>query len=376
MSTLKDHSACSGCSLCLLVCPMWRYSRDISLSAHGYAKALQNGATANEIAPEIWSCSLCGACDPVCPEQIDLTGMILKLRRHIFELSKIHDTVAQNPLPNPPPASEKLLAGHTGEGSVPSHAGGGQGGGKVVTYYGNINKLLHTQTLNATMSAQASRRSVSQLKTDTIILPGPALRKYPDLLARIGTLSGSQNKYAIPDDDGTDISLILETGGEIKTGRLQGFLDSLRGANKIIVADGLLLKYLKQWLPETNPISVGEALSSHTAVRRSLRSTDLYVIEPRAYHADYQRLVKHYDRLRVESGSAFNLDLQRIAIPVNFRNLQQRLGLVAPDDEEQASWVLHGHRVSRIVVECLEDRQTLEKVSHIPVVHLSELLPS
>ena len=110
-------------------------------------------------------------------------------------------------------------------------------------------------------------------------------------------------------------------------------------------------------------------------MRHNLRTTDLYVIEPRAYHADYQRLVKHYDRLRVESGSAFNLDLQRIAIPVNSRSLQQKLGLVAPDDEEQARWVLHGHRVNRIVVECLEDRETLEKVSKIPVVHLSELLP-
>ena len=195
------------------------------------------------------------------------------------------------------------------------------------------------------------------------------------MLARIGTLSGSHVKYAIPEDDGTDISRALESGVEINSERLQGFLESLRGANKIMVADGLLFKHLKHWLPEIQLNSVGEALSNHGTVRRSLRSTDLYVIEPRAYHADYQRLVKHYDRLRAECGSAFNLDLQRIAIPVNSRSLQQRLGLVSPDDEEQASWVLQGHHVNRIVVECLEDRETLEKVTNIQVVHLSELLP-
>ena len=47
-----------------------------------------------------------------------------------IELSKIHGTVAPNPLPNPPPR---------GEGTEPSPTGGGQGGGKAVTHDGNIN---------------------------------------------------------------------------------------------------------------------------------------------------------------------------------------------------------------------------------------------
>ena len=37
-----------------------------------------------------------------------------------IELSKIHDNVVQNPLPNPPPM---------GEGTEPSPTGEGQGGG-------------------------------------------------------------------------------------------------------------------------------------------------------------------------------------------------------------------------------------------------------
>ena len=103
-------------------------------------------------------------------------------------------------------------------------------------------------------------------------------------------------------------------------------------------------------------------------------TTDLYVIEPRAYHAEYQRLVKHNDHLRAESRSSFNLDLQRIAIPATSRSLPQRLGIVAPDDDEQARWVLHGRSITRIVVESLEDRAALEKVSDVPVVYLAELV--
>ena len=92
------------------------------------------------------------------------------------------------------------------------------------------------------------------------------------------------------------------------------------------------------------------------AVRRDLRATDLYVIEPRAYHSDYQRLVKHYDRLRADHGCAFNLDLQRIAIPATARSLPQRLGRAAANDEDQTRWVLHGRNINRIVVENLEER--------------------
>ena len=318
MRAANDHAACSGCSLCLLVCPMWRRSRDISLSAHGYAKALQHGASANEIATAVWSCTLCGACDPVCPEQIDVTGMILKLRRQWAH-------------PEEP-------------------------------------------TLQARMAAQGARPPATQLAAATALLPDSALREHPDTLARITNLLGKDSTLAIIDDDGADIALALEAGADIPPYRLQRFLDPLRGCNKIIVADGLLLKHLKQWLPAVNFISMGEALSCHTAVRRRLRATDLYVIEPRAYHADYQRLVKHYDRLRAESGSAFNLDLQRIAIPATSCSLPQRLGLIALDDDEQARWVLHGRSITRIVVESMEDRAALVKVSDVPVVHLADLV--
>ena len=77
----QGYAACSGCSLCLLVCPVWRHTHDLRLTPHGRAKALQHGTTVAEIKPSIEACTLCGACEPVCPENIGLVDMLLDLRR-------------------------------------------------------------------------------------------------------------------------------------------------------------------------------------------------------------------------------------------------------------------------------------------------------
>ena len=78
-----DYTACSGCSLCLLVCPVWRQTHDLRFTPHGRAKALQHGVPAVELAASIESCTLCCACEPACPENIDLVGMVLGLRRQL-----------------------------------------------------------------------------------------------------------------------------------------------------------------------------------------------------------------------------------------------------------------------------------------------------
>lgn len=205
-----------------------------------------------------------------------------------------------------------------------------------------------------------------------MLLPDRSLLAHPGTLARTIRLLGGEAEIAVS-CDGTDITLALEAGVHIREPYLEQVLAPLRKVKKVIVADGLLLRYLKQWLPEANIVSLGKALSAHAIVRRNLRATDLYMIEPRAYHSDYQRLVKHYDRLRVAHGCAFNLDLQRIAIPATARNLPQRLGLVPANDDGQTRWVLHGRSVSRIVVENLEERAVLEQASSLPVVHVAEL---
>jgi ferredoxin len=103
----RDYPACSGCSLCRLVCPMWRARRDPRYSPEGIAKARQNGAAAGELGPVLDACVLCGACDPVCPEDIALSDMILDLRR---ELARDLPSVVA-PVAEPAPAGALLLAG-------------------------------------------------------------------------------------------------------------------------------------------------------------------------------------------------------------------------------------------------------------------------
>jgi ferredoxin len=319
-ATRKNYSNCSGCSLCLLVCPVWRQSRDISLTPPGHFKAMQHGLSAAEIAASVENCTLCMACEPVCPENIDITGSILELRQ--------------------------LLA--------------------APDWLRDLQAVIRDRAARPVASVPPSVRAIHELP---LLLPDESLHEHPETLARIVALTGA----SLSEDDCSDISLALEFGVEIPGQRLERFLVPLRQAKKIIVADGLLFRYLKQWLPKANIVSLGEALSGHETVRRNLRPTDLYVIEPRAYHSDYQRLVKHYDRLRADCGCAFNLDLQRIAIPATARNLPQRLGLTPPNDEGQTCWVLYGLNVNRIVVENLEERAALEKASGLSVVHLAEL---
>jgi ferredoxin len=314
----KNYASCSGCGLCLLVCPVWRRSRDLGLTPLGRAKALQYGAGAADIAASIQSCTLCAACEPVCPEEIGLVAMTLDLRRQL-----------------PQPAA--------------------------------------VQSLWVRMDEQAGRSLAPRPRSPAVLLPGQGLRERPGTLARAAALLGGAGNMPIADDDGSDIALALEAGAAVEAPRLERFLQPLRGLKKIVVADGMLLRHLQQWLPRSKITGVGEALSRLAALRSALRASDLYVIEPRAYHADYQRLVKYYDALCSNCGCTVNLDLQRIAIPATARNLPQRLGLAEIDDSVQAGWILHGRKITRIVVESMEDGAAFEQVSACPVVHLADL---
>lgn len=105
----RDFSACSGCSLCRLVCPMWRAHRAPRYSPEGLAKARQNGAGSEELAPALDACVLCGACDPVCPENIALTDMIMDLRH--FPNAGPGDTGLPAAAVEPVPAGALLLPG-------------------------------------------------------------------------------------------------------------------------------------------------------------------------------------------------------------------------------------------------------------------------
>lgn len=293
----NDHSACSGCSLCLLVCPVWRETRDPRLSPEGRAKGLQAGASTAELATSALACTLCGACEPVCPEGIDLIGMTLALRRALPETPAV-------------------------------------------------------QSLRVRMS-QSAVSPVAPTSAKIMLLAGPALRARPQILARIVRLLGGR----VCEDGGEDIAMALEAGAPIPSQRLDRFLQQMRAAQSVIVEDGIWMRTLRAGLPGKRFAGLGEALTNHAAVRRGLSASDLYVIEPRSYHADYERLVNHYDRLRVERGCSTNLDLQRIAIPAS----------------GGADWILKGRNVERIVVERMEDANAFMRHGALPVVHLAEL---
>ena len=78
---MNDYRACSGCGICVLPCPVWRDTRDLSLTLAGRALALQGGATVADLRQSLDACVTCGACEPVCPEEIDTVGMTLELRK-------------------------------------------------------------------------------------------------------------------------------------------------------------------------------------------------------------------------------------------------------------------------------------------------------
>jgi ferredoxin len=308
----KDYADCSGCGLCLLVCPVWRRTHDLRFTPHGRAKALQHGAAPADIAASVEACTLCAACVPVCPEEIDLLAMTLDLRRQLA----------------PPQAIQ---------------ASGARGNERT-----------------------------TRTPTRALLLPDESLRRDPAILARVLAALGPDGAIDTAHDDGADIALALEAGAEVAAPRLLDFLRPLRGVRTLVVADGLLLGQLRLWLPGAAITGLGEALSRQEAVRRGLRAGDLYVIEPRAYHADYQRLVGYYDRLRRDCGCELNLDLQRIAIPATARSLRQRQGREA-DDGSQARWIMQGRTPARVVVESLEDRAAMIEASGLPVVHLAQL---
>jgi ferredoxin len=314
---VRSHEACSGCSLCLLACPVWRSTRDIRLTPHGRAKAVQHGVSLVELADSVDACTLCGACEPACPEDIALVDEVRSLRGRLASLQPER-------------------------GRLPS---------------------VDVSTVS---SPHAAAEPLVMLLADA------ALASRQPMLDRLLQVLDS-TRLGLAADNGADIAQALEAGAAIDEARLQRFLAPLRSVSQIIVCDGLLLRGLRGWLPGKKVDSLGYVITAMPLLRRRLRSSDLYVIDPRAFHADWQRMVRHYDAVRAETGCAMNLDLQRLAIPTTAGSLPALSGRNRVDVHEQASWILEGLEVARIVVENLEDMAVFKAVSNKRVVHVAEL---
>ncbi|MCF6323404.1 MAG: 4Fe-4S dicluster domain-containing protein [Gammaproteobacteria bacterium] len=314
-----SHANCHGCSLCLLSCPMWQQHRDVQYSPQGIFKALQHNASYDDISSALFSCLLCGACDILCPENIDITATIKTLRKESF--------------------SRGIEA--------------------------QLNKKV------TSLLAQPSSR-VEIEKKNTIILPGKALRSNPVRLIKIQSLLSNETDASLSLDDGDDIALALEVGVEIPEHRLHRFLEPLQGAKRLYVSNGHLLKSLRQWLPASELLAPGHRLSQLSKLTKKLNKNDLYLIEARSFHHDHQQKVTHYDQLRHQQGCQMNLDLQRNAIPTAAGGLNAIKPML--NSKEQLRWILSGRNIQRIIVECAEDEVVMSQISDLPILHIADLM--
>lgn len=315
----KNYSHCYGCGLCTLVCPVWHQNRDVHCTPHGHAKAMQAGGDVNSVG--LYDCILCGACEPVCPENIAIMPMLLDLRQ--------------------------------------KHAGS-----------------------HAEVSVDRPEPSVRVDKPDVLLLADEALLGRDNLLKKTLALLNSRKNASVSaaPDHGNDILHALQSGVKISASRLDAFLGLLDAANHLIVSDGLLKSAVQQWLPAMKMTSLGYQLSSFPAMQKKLRRSDLYIIESRAYNADFDQMVKHYHQLRQFSGCQFNLDLQRLAQPTggigSAYRLNSRATTTMPvfNAGKQVEWILQGRDVERIIVEHLDDGVAMARVSDKPVIHVAEFL--
>ena len=324
------YEDCTGCRVCVLPCPVWRQTHDVTLTLAGRAKALQRGIPVEALAASLEACVLCGACESVCPVDIDTVGMTLDLRAQLAEAgrSALAEAAARMPLP----------------------------------------------AVDPTSSLAPAKDAIAPIVTAALtwLLPGRALRADPDLLGRaVHVLEGEGVRIA--EDDGGDLGISLEAGLPLEEQRLARFLRPLKGARELIMGEGLLHRPLRKWLPGVRVIGLGEALLRLATARGALRATDLYVIETRGFHAEFARLVRLYDSLRQTVGCAMNLDLQRAAIPTGAASLQSLLGRGSLDIAAQVRWIAEGRRVERVVIEDPADRAAFASTMELPVVHLAEL---
>lgn len=316
--------SCTGCHVCALPCPVFRKSRDLTLTLHGRARAVQAGATASDVAPSALACVLCGACEPVCPEEIDTVDVTLELRRALASRN-------ENPL-------ARALA------------------------------TRFSRWIEAPTSAP-----VVPGTTALTLLASSRFDAEPGLLEATVLALGGRERVTVAGDGGDDLANRLEAGLTIPAQRQRRFADGLPAGRIVVGLEGLLLRQLRRWRPDLHTMALGEALLRRRGVTARLGSDDMLVIDSRDFHAQHTKLVRFYDDLRVQTGCELNLDLQRVAISTGAASLQARLGFDGPDIAGQVDWILSGRQSTRVVVEAVEDLAAFRRHSRLPVRHLAEL---
>jgi ferredoxin len=300
----------------MLTCPVWNQTRDIMLTVCGRARVLQGRGTPEDMRESLTACVLCGACGSVCPTGVDTVALTTELRM--------------------------LLADKTGRPKVAS---------------------LTQSTSSADSPAAAGK----------LFFPGSALRRDEKFLRQTAGLLEQDGFILFDDADIAEMSAEMEDGIRPDPERLRRFISSMRGVKQITAADGFLHRHLRQWLPNVRVAGLGETLLRRTDIKMALKPSDLYIIEPRGYHADHNRLVNFYDRMRHETGCKLNTSLQRAAIPTGASGMQNRSKPGRVDSAKQAGWILHNRRPERVVVEDMEDFLLFKNIPGLKVRHIAEL---
>ena len=320
------YEHCTGCHVCALPCPVFRQSRDLTLTLYGRARAMLAGATPREVAPSTLACVLCGACAPVCPEEIDTVGLTLDLRLALAAED-------ENP----------------------------------------IARTLRTRFPAWIAPPAAVTRPRPTTARAVVLLASSRFQTEPDLTSRVVEALGGSGQVTMSADAGDDLANRLEAGLAVPEGRRRDFLAGLPSRGVVVTLEGLLRRSLEAWRPALETRTLGEALLRRPAVAQALGPDDILIIDSRGFHADHARLVTFYDQIRARTGCDTNLDLQRVAIPTGAVSLQARLGIGDHDIGAQIAWIMERRRARRVVVEAVEDLAAFRAHTELPVRHLAEL---
>ncbi|MDA8132309.1 MAG: (Fe-S)-binding protein [Elusimicrobia bacterium] len=194
----NGHESCTGCAVCVLSCPVWAQTHDLMMTNAGRAKALQAGATPQDIRESLEACLLCGSCAPVCPSGVDTLTLTASLR-----------------------------------------AGLGR-------------KAAQTAPKGSPFTASGRK----------LFLPGSALRSEAQLLAKAGSALGKTGFTVSPDDSLSALGADIDAGLTPSREAVAAALASAAGAAAFVAGEGFLLRYLRAWFPGVKAVGIGEAVLS------------------------------------------------------------------------------------------------------------------